>query len=78
MKSSFGPMMRPIRGAVVVSVVGSFMVAGPRGGLIVPLLWAQPAVVVALFSLVPCLAAPCFHPMSSCSRRGLGVLCGWW
>jgi hypothetical protein len=42
--------MHPIQGTVVVSVVGSFVVAGPGGGLVVLLLWAQPTVVMALFS----------------------------
>jgi hypothetical protein len=55
---SFGPTMHLIWDAVVVSVIGSLVVAGHGGGLVIPLLWAQPAVVMALFS--PCTSPCCF------------------
>jgi hypothetical protein len=72
MISSFGPAMCPIQGAVVVSIVGSFMVAGPGGGLIILLLWAQPAIVVALFS--PCTSPRCslFPPHKQLLTVGVG------
>jgi hypothetical protein len=57
---------------VVVSVVGSFVVAGPGGGLVVLGLWAQPAVVVALFS--PRTSPRCspFPPREQLLTAGVG------
>jgi hypothetical protein len=70
--SLFGPTMHLIWGAVVVSIVGSFVVAGPRGGLVILLLWAQPAIVVALFS--PCTLPHCspFPPHEQLLTAGVG------
>ena len=63
------PAVIPLTTVVLLPVIILLLV-------IAPLVIAPLVIVPPVLPTIPCLAAPCFYPVSSCLQWQLGVL--WW